>query len=321
MRLPAALISGIVAVGLAGIAQAGQLAAEQEALSRNCNAITIDQCYRDGWTRLVDNQFSPQISGVLTDSQRALFKSIRFSIVEDRNALGASSRFDNGVLVTTISSSVGYHLALFGNAAALNLLLQKDLSQYAHYQQKVVTTLIENTSRVAQGESLLPTPSFAQVVDADPQQISELMNGDTALGMSAYFTMVNMLWVLAHETGHQVLGHTRKIASAPQTPRKPMEIAADEFASRSLVRMGYSVYPTIFLLEYFAAIEQSGAGDPDDYPPAVCRLANVFNAAWAERANGTLARDAVNQNWNQVMDQPALKAAITGVLNGPQCRE
>jgi hypothetical protein len=299
---------------------AGQLAPEQDALSRNCNAISIDQCYREGLIRLINSQFSPQISRVLTESQRTIFKTVRFSIVQDPNALGASSIYSNGALITTVTSSVGYHLALFGNAAALNILSGKDLTSYNHYQGKVVQTLIENTRRASLGQTLLPTPSFSDVSGIDQIKISELMTGDTTLGLSAYFTFVNTLWVLAHETGHQVLGQTKLVADKPTTPRIPLEIAADDFATRSLVRMGYSVYPVIFLMDYFAAIEEAGAGS-NDYPTSVCRLAYVFDSAWSERAKGAPAMDAANQQWNRTMDQPELKNTIRNILSGPQCKD
>jgi hypothetical protein len=320
MNLLGAFTSGIFAALAVTTAQAGQLAPEQDALSRNCNAISIDQCYRDGLIRLINGQFSPQISSVLTDDQRNIFRTVRFSVVEDPNALGASSIDANGALVTTITSSVGYHLALFGNAAAVNVLSGKDLTSYSNYQEKVVQTLLENTQRARLGQALLPTPSFSDAGGLDGQTVSELMNNDTALGMSAYFTFINTFWVLAHETGHQLLGQTKLIADQPATPRKHLEMAADEFASRSLVKMGYSVYPAIFLMGYFAAIEQAGAGS-SDYPSAVCRLAYVFKSAWSERANGAPPGDAVNQQWNQIMDQPALRNTIDDLLSGSQCQD
>lgn len=320
MSISRALALGILSAMTVNAVRAGQLAPEQDALSRNCNAISIDQCYRDGLIRLINNQFSPQLSKVLTDGQRNTFKAVRFSIVEDRNALGASSVYANGALITTITSSIGYHLALFGNAAALNVLSGKDLTSYNNYQEKVVQTLLENTRRARLGQALLPTPSFSDAGDIDQSTVSELMNSDTTLGVSAYFTFINTFWVLAHETGHQVLGQTKLLADQPATPRKQLEMAADDFASRSLVRMGYSVYPTIFLIGYFAAIEEAGAGS-SDYPSAVCRLAYVFKSAWSERANGAPLGDLVNQKWNQAMDQPALRNTIDNLLRGSQCQD
>lgn len=320
-------MSRIRAISLASLAlivtvsiAAAQLAPEQDALARACSAISIDQCYRDGLNRIIQKQFLPKISPVLTASQQSMLNTVRFSVIEDPNPLGAYSGITNGVPVTTITSGVGYHLALFGNAAALNVLLGKQLTLYQDYQQKVVSVLIENTSRASLGQSLLPTPGFAQSENIDSQQVATLMNSDTTLGMSAYFTLMMNFWALAHETGHQVLGHTKALAANPAAPRKPMEIAADDFASRSLVKMGYSVYPTIFLMEYFGALEQAGAGSPADYPPAICRLANVFTSAWAQRALGAPVSDAINQQWNEVMDQAALKASISNVLAEPQCR-
>jgi hypothetical protein len=298
-----------------------QSPAEQQALSRSCVAISIDQCYRDGLIRLINNNFLPQIAPVLTSGQRSTLQSVKFFVVQDRDALGASAGYIDGSAVVRITSSVGYHIALFANAAAQNLLSGTDLSSYAQYQEKVVAVLVENTRRTRLGRTLLPTPSYADAVGLDDARASEFMNDPTALGMSAYFTQTITFWVLAHEAGHQILGHARAIAQSPGVPHRPMEIAADDFASRTLVKMGYSVYPTILLMGYFSAIEESNGGATDAYPPSVCRLANVFNAAWSERQrSGSGPRDEVNTQWNAIMDQPALRDKMAAISHNFECR-
>ena len=266
-----------------------QNSAEQEMLSRNCAAISIGECYREGLIRLINHDFVPQIGKVLNQGQKQTLQSVNFLIVDDPDALGASSAIVNGSPVIRITSSVAYHIALFASAAVLNLFSGRDLSAYVQYQDKAVGGLADNTRRAHLGQPILPTPSFAEVEGINAAKVTEVMKNPEALGMSAYFAEVMDFWVLAHEVGHQVLGHARLIATAPGTPRKPMEMAADDFASRALVRMGYSVYPTIFLMGYFSAVDENGAGSPSDYPPSLCRLANVFSSAWS-RAKWPSAR-------------------------------
>jgi hypothetical protein len=308
-------------ISLSSHVAVAQTATDQKLLSLNCSAVGIGQCYHDGWIRFINSTFLPQINSVLIERDKDTLKGIKFIITDDPNALGAGADYQNGSMYIRITSSVGYHIALFANAGVLALSVGKDLTTFLQYQEKVVTVLLENTRRARLGEPLLPTPSYAEAMGIDQEKATELMNNPAALGLNAYFTQMIMFWVLAHETGHQLLGHAREIARNPNAARKPMEQAADEFASRTMVKMGYSVYPTIFLLGYFAAVEAAGARDPADYPPAVCRLANVFKAAYAERAGGRVApRDAANKTWNDVMDQPNLKQMIWSISGGAQCR-
>jgi hypothetical protein len=311
----------LATISLLAPAAKSQSEAEQEALARNCVAVSIDQCYRDGLIRLVNNTFIPDISKVLNDDQRRILKGVRFMIVADRDALGASAPIIDGTEVIRITSSVAYHISLFANAAALSVAEGADLARYLQYQDKAVGVLKENTIRAKQGHALLPTPSYAETQGLDQRKVLEFMRDPTFLGLNAYFAHAITYWVLAHEVGHHVLGHAQKLAREPGTPRKPMETAADDFAARILVRMGYSVYPVMFLMGYFAAIEEQGAGSPGDYPPAPCRLANVFDAAWSERISSNVeARDGANRQWNEVMDQPTAKQQVSSVLNGPLCR-
>ncbi len=274
----------------------------------------------DGF-EFIHNNFIPQINSILTEREKNTLRAVKFVVTDDPNALGAGADYQNGSMYIRLTSSVGYHIALFANAAVFNLSLGKDLTVFLQYQDKVVAVLVENTRRAQLGQALLPTPSFAAAMGVDQAKVTEVMSNPTALGLNAYFSQMIMFWVLAHETGHQLFGHARKIAENPDAPRKPMEQAADEFAARAMVKMGYSVYPTIFLLGYFAAVEAAGAGDLDHYRPAVCRVADVFKAAYAERAAGRVApRDAANKTWNDVMDQPQLRQMIMSVSGGPQCR-
>jgi hypothetical protein len=103
-----------------------------------------------------------------------------------------------------------------------------------------------------------------------------------------------MYWVLAHEVGHQIHGDTRVDVAAPTASRKKMEAAADEFAARALVRMGYSVYPTVFLMEYFAAIEQPAV----QLPMTILRLFVVWRMYLAplglsEKVRPSVARETM----------------------------
>jgi hypothetical protein len=85
--------------------------------------------------------------------------------------------------------------------------------------------------------------------------------------------------------------------------------------------MGYSVYPVMYLMGYFEAIEEKDGESPDNYPPSLCRLANVFNSSWSERDDPAEAnaRDAVNRYWNGVMDTPAIKEKLQAVSREVQC--
>lgn len=301
---------------------AAQTAAEQDALAEACRAISIDQCYRQGLLKLVYDNFIPESSNYISSDKKTEFDSLSFDVVADRDALGASAFYRDGIGTIRITSSVFYNIALFSNAAVLNIMSGKDLTAFLRYQEKVVSVLQQNTRRWKLSQPLLPTPSYDSIGEIEPERASNIMRDPTALGMTAYFSRVITYWVLAHEVGHHLLGHMKALAQNPGLSKKPMENAADRFASNALVKMGYSVYPTIFLLGYFAAIEESSPGDNVDYPPSSCRAANVLLTALTALGapNAPAPIDNANRQWNSVMSQDGLRVKLEDVAKSDECR-
>src|SRR6202000_1812837 len=208
----------LVAVGLSCLtlypvpAAMAQTAAEQELLERNCSVAGIGPCYQQGLNKIIYSLFLPQINTVLRDWDKRTVGAIKFVVTDDQNALGASSDYIDGTMSIRVTSSVGYHVALFAHAAVLALSMGRDLSVFEQYQDKVVSVLIDHTPRARLGQAPLPAPSAASVFGIDEAKATELTNNATALGLNAYFTQMIWVWILAHETGHQLLGHTRAIA-------------------------------------------------------------------------------------------------------------
>jgi len=105
--------------------------------------------------------------------------------------------------------------------------------------------------------------------------------------LSQVIQNTTLAWIVLHEVGHHVLGHTLRRPSSAAESRSD-ELAADRFGVEALMRIGYSPEPLRDLLKFRAALTQlqrMAGYRVDD--------ANASHPPWDERSDQI---DALSRN-------------------------
>jgi hypothetical protein len=308
MRLVLTILTTLVGAST----NAGAQSALENMVGQNCERLGVDQCYRDGGNRFIST-FLNQIHGVVSPSEWATISRIDAQAVADRNVLRMQALADgSGHRKIEISSGSLFYLQSVAYSAILSTLHGDSEEGFNRYIEQLVMVLVENTQKAKLGQSLGPARTFAQSVGISPDEEKKIMSTDKAKGLTALFFQTQFLFILSHEIGHHVLGHVprQRVPSADEV--RAQERQADLFATRIVLKLGYSLAPMISGMSYFAGIEKWGSDGVEDrtHPPANCRLADVLETARNEHAGNPMRDDLNRQLDTIVIDNPNTPAVI-----------
>jgi len=313
------VFAGMVSMFVAGLPATAQQEV-QGALRDNCIRIGIDQCYSEAGGRFFETIFLKGVreSGAAS-SDKALVESISYRFPADRNVLRWRSFVEpNGKPVVEVSSGVLYNLHSLSYAAVLDAALgNTNLESYERYVQALVASQEENLRRAQAGQPTVASPTYAQVNNVDAGRELDLMKADASRAFTILFFQAQVIWILGHETGHHKWKHFRDSADKRSDRElQTMEVEADAFATRTLVRLGYSALPVFYGLTYMAAVERHLAGriSRQTHPNAKCRLASLIEVSKAEYRSVGQTRDGMNSDLNAHFWRP--EARSPAVLRG-----
>jgi hypothetical protein len=288
-------------------------------LSDNCVRIGIDQCYSEGGSRFFETIFR---KGMRENASRAdvdLVESISYEFPADPDVLRWRSFVRNGQPVVELSSGVLYNLHSLSTALALDMELgAPGPEQYGRYVEALVKSQDENRRRVREGKATVPSPTYADVNGISAARVSALMATDRMRAYSILFFQAQVIWVLGHETGHHRFKHFRDRAERRSDRElQAMEVQADAFATRILVKLGYSPLPMFYGILYMAGVEALLADRVDgrSHPKAACRMADLIDVGKTEYDAVRRTRDGMNKGLNDYLGRPEARDVPANLRN------
>lgn len=215
----------------------------------------------------VDNIRSVIFKDLPPDEAR-IVKTIRFSVIGgDRRGdqmIFPVADFDGDERIVTIGQGFIRQLSLFIDEEVYAKLYDKQ-SQVERHLALVVEQLKENQRRLQNGMPLKKVESGEEYFHWDQATIEKVDETGNKL------LAVNLAFILAHEAGHHVLGHTSiNRASLTNQQKIVQEEAADNWAIRTIISSGSLPLGAAMSLMMFE--EMYKAGINPDHPSNDCRV-------------------------------------------------
>jgi predicted Zn-dependent protease len=143
------------------------------------------------------------------------------------------------------------------------------------YVRMIVERLVQNHPQpaVASARYRIVLLNTLEPVAAAPGNSTVILSRGLLLQLS---NEAELAFILAHELGHEILGHTLEVDRSPET-RQTFELAADRFGLGLVALAGYDPRPAVQALAHLQRTNDLWSTDPN-YPDFVHRLAGLQTA-------------------------------------------
>lgn len=228
--------------------------------------------YAAGGERILKTKIIPELTNAFTPDQRELLSKIEWRFPSSPNALDARAFVDedSGAKVIEISGGHLYLLDSLVNASVLANEFNKE-DVVADYFFEIVRNISKNAEAHTQGKPEIPMQTFAQYASIPIEAANNYQHSkDYQFKRGLSFTD-GLAVVASHEFAHHLLGHTLSGPISMSESRR-REAAADEFATKTAAKAGFSPISIIPFMGLLASTEAGAVPSSDaDHPPSICR--------------------------------------------------
>ena len=241
---------------------------------------TAALAYHDQAMRLI-NAVLDAFWEAMNEDERAVLQEIDVRMPIDYNVTRVVAyRDDSGRVIEVSSGFFGLMSQLCEDEVLHDYYLPQDPGITDKFEA-YLTSLNEAIDRNEQSFSAEPEPlpRFAPFAGIPDDVAAAIQSRDDYLDSFAKLRLSAIAFVLAHEIGHHVLGHTGMQPPESPSESRARESDADRYAAELTMRVGLPAFGALPALALFAAAEGETLDPQASHPLGTCRiLAAMFDS-------------------------------------------
>jgi len=268
--LPSLARAGIVAVALL-LAPAPAFLAQAE----DDGAAAL--AYRDRAMRLI-NAVLDAFWEVMNEDERAVLQEIDVRMPIDYNVTRVVAYHDDSERVIEVSSGFfGLMSQMCEDEVLHDYYLPQDPGITDRFET-YMTSLNEAIDRNEQSFSAEPEPlpRFAPFAGIPEDVAAAIESRDDYLDSVANLRLSAIAFVLAHEIGHHIFGHTDLPLPGSVEESRAQESEADRYAVELTLRIAQPAFGAFPALVLFAAAEGEALDPQATHPLPICRILDAY---------------------------------------------
>ena len=233
--------------------------------------------YRDRAMRLI-NAVLDVFWEVMSEDERAVLQEIDVRMPVDYNITRAVAyRDDSGRVIEVSSGFFGMMSQLCEDDVLREYYLPQDPGINDKFEQ-YLTSLNQAIDHNEQSFSVEPEPlpRFAPFAGIPDDVAAEIEGRDDYVAAVGNLRMSAIAFVLAHEIGHHLLGHTDRPSPETAEQSRAEETEADRYAGELTLRAGLPAFGAFPALVFFAAAEGETLDPEASHPLAMCRVLDTY---------------------------------------------
>jgi hypothetical protein len=226
---------------------------------------------RDDEMRMV-NALLDAFTEVMTPDEQAILREIDVRIPMDYDVTRVVAyRDDSGRAIEVGFGFFGLAIQLCDDEVLADYYAAQDPGIYDKFEA-YVTSLNEAIDRNEQSTIQNALPRFAPFAGIPEETATARAAQEDFKSYAANLHTSAIAFVLAHEIGHHVLGHTDMPPPESPAVSRERESAADRYAAELTMRVGMPAFGALPALALFAAAEGETLDPQASHPLGTCRI-------------------------------------------------